>query len=194
MVPILITAAATLVVTLMSVIVGSILTSRFTWQREQLAEQRRTDTMRKRLAAALLVESTVLRDRYVEVFANPMMMWKPNQPLELGGYTRVTNLFAVYDQNTDELGLFEAEDITKIVRAYTLAKGQVESISAAAEMMMKLDHQELIFRSVNNLVAASALSVSVTGITNKLAGALRKESDGSLRATDEAITALKKYV
>jgi hypothetical protein len=93
-----------------------------------------TDWMRARherrlLATALSAELQPLIERYDDLMDDrPQRDW--TLPSAWPPW-RASNLFAVYDGNTNRLGLFDHRSVAALVRAYTLAKQHHERANAA---------------------------------------------------------------
>src|SRR5205823_5012974 len=115
------------------------------------------------------------------------------KPLEIGGSVRVTNFFAVYDGNTDKLGLFKSDDALKIVRGYTLAKGHVESLAVFKDTMAGLEQQRATFDAMGQAARVSGMNATIAQTTKVGVQALRKERATLIDAADEAKTALRRY-
>ncbi len=96
-----------------------------------------TDWMRARherrlLATALSAELQALIERYHDLMDDrPQRDW--TLPSAWPPW-RASNLFAVYDGNTNRLGLFDHRSVAALVRAYTLAKKHHERANAAAAL------------------------------------------------------------
>ncbi len=178
---------------LSGVIVGFFLN----WLRDYVKEVLQTKTARKRLAVALLSESLALRDRYKEAFGNYIQTLPVGQPLAaLGAGARYQDFFAVYDGSAGELGLFPSSDLRSIVRAYTLAKGHVESISSVKEMLDGLQGQITLLSSAGHAQGqsqAAQLQIVLQASMVDAANRLRTESSKVLSAAEEAIKSLEDY-
>jgi len=110
-----------------------------------LTDWMHTRLERKRLATVLYAEVAALWDRYSETLGMPLAHWNEGQPLPMRiQLPQRHNFFAVYDRNTDKLGLLKLPEAMALVRAYALAKGHLESISLAAEMTKYDNSQPLV--------------------------------------------------
>ncbi len=171
---------------------GVVLAFALTALKDYYYEKRRIIASKRQIAAALLAESVALRDRFIEIYTRPLQDWKPGQPLEVGGGARVTNLFAVYDGITDKLGLFEHEDSKAVVRAYTLAKAQVEVVIGVTEVRNFYLNQMSL-----DAATGSALEEHLRGqlqrYEDRLGPVLKKESTDAFHAWADAINVLEKY-
>lgn len=169
--------------TLSGIVIGFILN----WVRDVRTEHGRTATLRTRFAAALLAELAILSHRYREMIVARLEKWKENERLELGEPIQVGNFFAVFDGNTDKLGLFESQDAKAVIRAYLIAKAHAESLNVIRHALRNLLGQLTTFE-------ATSADSSLIRITNEAVPRLRKESAALLEAYDEAGAALRKYV
>jgi len=178
------------------------------WLRESVQHGRRVTESKRRVASALLAEAKALRERYLEVFGSRIKQWVPGQPIELGGYVRATNLFAVYDGNTTNLGLFKQKEAEVIVRAYTLAKAHTESIgetvaNVRAYMEDLRTHQAIAeSTTIDHLfepggrehqAVTSALKKQLREYIDNAGSLLQRESERVLSAGAEAIKVLEGY-
>jgi len=170
------------------IIIGFMLTS--VWDSRR--EMQRSVAARRELARALLAEVEALLERYTEVVATPIQQWQQGQPLELGGYVRSANFFAVYDGNTGKLGSFVDQDAATIVRAYTLAKAHLQSINLVVETMREYHRQIVPYRVIQNPIG-SGLEADLQAYLNVACPRLRTESQALVTATDAAKTALRRY-
>ena len=171
------------IVPALATLTGIVIGFALNWLRDVRSERGRTAALRKRFAASLLAEVTVLQDRYREIIVARLEKWKENERLELGEPIQVTNFFPVFDGNTDKLGLFESVDAKTVIRAYLIAKAHAESLNVI----------RLALRNVPGHGTTTTDS-SLIRITNEAIPRLRKESAALLQAYDEASAALKKYV
>lgn len=170
---------------------GSYILFLLNWRKESAEQVRNQAESKRRLATALLAESIVLRDRYLEVMGTKIKDWNPGHPIELGGYVRATNIFAVYDANTSGIGLFEPEDAKIIVRAYTLAKSHVEGISNAAEIVRERLSEIRPYQIVENPIGKD-LEANLHEYIDWIGPTLKKESEQVLEAAAQAIAVLEK--
>jgi hypothetical protein len=129
---------------------------------------------RKRLATVLYAEVAALWDRYSETLGTPLARWNEGQALPMRiQLLQRHNFFAVYDRNTDKLGLLKPQEAMTLVRAYALAKGHLESISLAAELTKRNDSQALV---------------------DELGRGLRREAVQMRQVAEEASRILARYV
>ena len=139
-----------------------------------LTEWMHTHVERKRLATVLYAEVAALWDRYSETLGTPLVRWNEGQALPMRiQLLQRHNFFAVYDRNTDKLGLLKPQEAMTLVRAYALAKGHLESISLAAELTKRDDNQALV---------------------DELGRGLRREAMQMRQVAEEASLILSRYV
>jgi hypothetical protein len=139
-----------------------------------LTDWMHTHLERKRLATVLYAEVAALWDRYSETLGTPLAHWNEGQPLPMRiQLPQRHNFFAVYDRNTDKLGLLKPREAMTLVSAYALAKGHLESISLAAEMTKRDDSQPLV---------------------DELGRGLRREAMQMRQVAEEASRILARYV
>ena len=139
-----------------------------------LTEWMHTHVERKRLATVLYAEVAALWDRYSETLGTPLVRWNDGQALPMRiRLLQRHNFFAVYDRNTDKLGLLKPQEAMALVRTYALAKGHLESISLAAELTKRGDNQALI---------------------DELGRGLRREAMQMRQVAEEASRILARYV
>lgn len=107
----------------------------------------------------------------------------------LAAYARGTTLFSVYDSNTDKLGLFRNEHARVIVRAYTLAKGHMESINAVQDESRSFTHRVPEYAATDNPIGKTLLA-QLQRYQDRVGPMLQKESTDVLNAWSDAITLL----
>ncbi len=145
---------------------------------------------RRRLAVALSAEVRALLERYEQVFGAYIRELEEGKPLErLTGAFR-QEFFVVFDRNTDKLGLFGSEDLKRIVRAYVVAKGHLETLNFAVALI----HDAA--RGVNLAVGASDHALAVNRfkqIQVEATATLKMESEQVMSAAKEVLDILARY-
>lgn len=176
--------------TLTGIIIGFVLN----WVRDVRSEHGRTAALRRRFAAALRAELAVLEYRYRHMIVARLEQWRENERLEIGEPIQVANFFAVFDGNTDKLGLFESQDAEVVVRAYLIAKAHAESLNVIRISLRNLLGQLMTFEATGNREAVKSVDNALIRATNEAVSRLRKESAALLEAYGKAGAALRKYV
>lgn len=173
----------TLLGTLLGVILGFSLTA--------IKDALRENEERRRLAASLHAELTVLLHRYEEVFGKHIRAAPQGQPMPwLGGVALSQNFFTVFDKNANILGLFQPSDAEAVIRAYVLGKAHLESINQVA--MQRVLYEDRIVRLAGSPAAIfeqgrlDALLISAVDL-------FKKESAEVIEAVQNATTVLQRY-
>lgn len=155
-----------------------------------LGERLRARVTRRRMAAALHAEAVANLARYMKAIGAHLRDLKPGEPVSVWGpAVEGQNFFAVYDGNTDKLGLFSPEDARAIVDAYTKAKGHIESLNQTGRAMQA----GLTLISTRDWPANVQAHQALDKVRAQYGQALKEESLEVVSAGENAIRILARY-
>lgn len=163
-----------------------------------IQEYRKTWKERKILAAAFVseIESIIERYKYAAGIFLETGGVKQNSQDELLLFTMeiTQEYFTVYHNNTNRIGLFEVDEVRKIVDFYVSAKGLVDTLLSWNDLVAKIDKFDSHFANsgVNDTVYNKKLHLINYVIPEHRRIIIQQQSD-ALNKADEVTNALKKY-